>query len=43
MKKLLIAAAALLLIGAGCSGSTSGSADVNAGSVNVGGSAGGGY
>ncbi|HTK59609.1 MAG TPA: hypothetical protein VL283_00215 [Candidatus Baltobacteraceae bacterium] len=43
MKKLLMAAAALLLIGAGCGAQTSGNVDVNvgnqpSGTVNVGGS-----
>ena len=45
MKRLLMAAAALLLIGAGCSAQTSGSADVQVPGANVqvetGGSAGG--
>ena len=42
MKKLLMTAAALLLIGAGCSGQTSGNVDVTVpeggGTINVGGS-----
>ena len=45
MKKLIAAAAVLLLIGAGCSGSSSGNLDVNApsGSVNVGAGGSAGY